>query len=104
MDEARLPDSCQAQHGDQLWRAVDPRTLGCIGQDPQLSIAANHRAVQPPRLRADHSIDRADNPSGHRIRLPPQRHRLGRRRGDCVAHQAMGLGADEDLPGPRRLL
>ena len=98
-----LPDPGRAEDADQVAGPLGGRPLE---QPQQLLLAAP----------ADHGRDRPPGPAravGQDLQQPPDllrlggaldRHRPGRLGLDGVGHQPVGLLAEQDLPGPGRLL
>ena len=95
VDEARLPHSGRAEHGEEVARPVgDGLRQGGL-QTSELAFPPDHRAGEAtrPRLR----VDLEETVRGDRCRLPLHLERLQRLHGDCVPDQHPGLRAQQDL-------
>ena len=77
------------------------RTLEGLFQASELALAAHHRRVEPPRLLLVH-LEQAEG--GHGLRLTLELEGLDRHQLDRSAHEARGLGAQQDGARSRRFL
>ena len=103
-DEARLADPGRSQDRDQVTGRIRHRPFGCLREDGERSATSDHRGIQPANATCSSGHDLADAIRGYPLALSLQLERADRLRGDGIMDEAVGLFADDDLPGLGGLL
>ena len=104
LQEPRLPDPADPQHGEQLARLIGHRAIEGTQQERELALAPDHGSVEPPGEPDGDRIHLQDPIRRQGLALALQRERLQRVGQDRVTHEAIGGLADQDLARPGSLL
>ena len=101
-DQARLPDTSGAEHGEEVARALTHGAGVRISEEGELAIAAHHVRVEAPSMSecARHHLEQSVRQ--HPIALSLHDQRLERVGANRIARELERLFSDQDLPRRRR--